>query len=126
MNTTINFFYTTYKGEGARKLVKRVQEHFVGISRQNIQNFINTNQEHCCKRTQFKNKPPLAPVISHSVNGRWQIDLVSFEKDPKIKDDQIFCQVLSVIDVFSRFLVRRPATSKEPGEIKELMIEIFK
>ena len=34
--TIISFFYTTYKGEGARKLVQRIQGSYAGITRDSI------------------------------------------------------------------------------------------
>ena len=118
VGTIIDFFYKTYKGEGARKLHKRILMSYAGIVRNKLQTFLNENPEHCRKKTIFRNKPPLQPVVSHTPNSRHQINLVCFEKDPQVRDGNVYMYVLSVLDVFSRYVFLRPATSKEPKEIK--------
>ena len=121
------FCYKEYKGEGANKLHRRISESYFGVSRRNVQHFLNTNKEHFMRQPQLTNIPPLQPVISHTVNSRHQIDLVSFhDDDPQLKDGIVYSYVLSVLDVFSRFLFLRPTTSKQPGEIKEILIGIYR
>ena len=121
----IDVFYKIYKGEGARKLHKRILLSYAGITRNDIQTFINENPEHCRKNPIFANKPPLQPVVSHTPNNRHQIDLVSFEKDPQVKDGKVYSYALSVLDVFSRYVFLRPTTSKEPKEVKEILNNIY-
>ena len=119
VGTIIDFFlYKTYKGEGARKLRKRILMSYAGIVRNKLQTFLNEIPEHCREIPIFRNKPPLQTVVSHTPNSRHQIDLVCFEKDPQVRDGNVFMYVLSVLDVFSRYVFLRPATSKEPKEIK--------
>ena len=122
----IKHFYETYKGEGARKLVQRILDTYSGITRNSIQTFLNRDPDHCKKNPIFKNKPPLQPIVSHTVNSRHQIDLVSFEQDPQVRDGKVYLYVLAVLDVFSRYLFLRPTTSKEPKEIRELLTEIYR
>ena len=74
----IAHFYTTYKGEGAQKLSCRINDNFAGISRRDIQTYINNNRRHFIKNPTFKNKAPLIPVVSHTINSRFQIDLIIF------------------------------------------------
>ena len=40
MNGIISHFYESYKGEGARKLCKRISDSYAGISKRNIQDYI--------------------------------------------------------------------------------------
>ena len=72
------YFYHTYRGEGANKLVTRVERCFIGITRNALREYLSKNEDHTRKKPIFSNKAPLQPVVSHSVNGRHQIDLVSF------------------------------------------------
>ena len=122
----IKFYYHTYKGEGARKLHRRILESYAGISRNYIQAYLNRDPEHCKTNPIFKNKTPAQPVVSHTVNSHHQIDLVSFEKSPQVVNGKLYMYVLSVIDIFSRYLFLRPTTSKRPTEIKQLLLEIYR
>ena len=72
----ISFFYNAFKGEGARKLFPRIRRHYTGISIKRIQKWLNSNEDHFKTNPIFSNKPPLTPVISKSVQGCNQIDLV--------------------------------------------------
>ena len=126
VKNVIAFFYRTYRGEGANKLVARVERCFIGISRQEIREYLARNADHTRKKPIFSNKAPLQPVVSHTVGGRQQIDLVSFEKYPQRKDGKIYCQVLSIMDVFSRYFWLRPLQSKTPCEVLEHIRSIYR
>ena len=122
----ISHFYKVYKGEGSRKLYNRIRANYVGISRKVIQQWINSNEEHCKRNPVFLNKAPLQPVISHTVNSRHQIDLVNFEDFPQLRDGEIFSYVLAVEDIFSRYLFLYATTSKEPQEILDILKKIYR
>ena len=124
--TIISAFYKKYKGEGARKLSGRIRKTFTGISRERIQSWINSNKDHCKRNPIFDNKDPLQPVIEHETMNRIQIDLVIMENKPSISPDGItYRYILSVLDIFSRFLFLRPLQSKESLEVANNMKEIF-
>ena len=63
-----------------------IREHFVGISKNRIQSFINRNREHCSKCPIFSNKEDLKPIIAKQRMERCQIDVVVFKKTPS-KDE---------------------------------------
>ena len=67
----ISFFYNAFKDEGAGKLFSRIRQDYTGISIKRIQ---KRNNEQ--KRSLFSNKQHLTPVISKSVQGCNQIDLI--------------------------------------------------
>ena len=90
----ISFFYNAFKGEVARKLFSRIRRHYTEISIKRIRNWFNSNKDHFKTNPIFSNKPPLTAVISKSVLGSNQIDLVGLE--------QLY--YVSVVDVFSRYL----------------------
>ena len=72
----ISFFYNAFKGESTYKLFPRIRRHYSGINIKRIQKWLNSNEDHFKKNPIFSNKPLLTPVISKSVQGCNQIDLV--------------------------------------------------
>ena len=72
----VSFFYHTYKGEGVRKIQPRIKRFYTGISIKRIQKWLNSNENHFKINPIFSNKPPLSPVVSKTVQGCNQIDLV--------------------------------------------------
>ena len=108
----INFFYRLSLGDGAKKLVHRISEHYFGISKNRIVSFLNAHPVHSKLNPSFKNKAPLQPIITQQIMERHQIDLVSFEKKSVERDGQHYSYVLSIIDCFSRYLWLRALTNK--------------
>ena len=82
IDSIIKFYYETYKGEGARKLLCRIKQKYAGISRNRIQKWINCNKDHGKHQPVFNNKPPLKPVASGGVWNNHQIDLVDMQNYP--------------------------------------------
>ena len=62
-------------------------------------------------KASFDNKPPLKPVTASKVWEQIQIDLMSMEDMPVTHEGKVYRWILSVIDVFSRYLVLRPLYS---------------
>ena len=121
----IKFFYERSKGEGARKLRKRIAEVFSKIAEREIQDYINNssiNQVYKCK---YENKAPLKPVTSLAVWERVQIDLMSMADIPCNIYGKTYQWILSCIDVFSRYLVLRPLHSKDTAVVSEHLLQIF-
>ena len=83
----IDFFYRLSLGDGATKLVHRLSEHYIGISKNRIVSFLNTHPVHSKLNPSFKNKAPLQPIITQQIMERHQIDLVSFEKNSVKRDE---------------------------------------
>ena len=54
-----------------------------------------------------------------------QADLVSMEHMPCTVGETTYKHVLSVIDVFSRFLILRPVASKSVAEVADILMGIF-
>jgi len=122
----VNYYYQLFKGEGANKLHCRIREHYSGISRRFIQQWLNNNREHCKLNPLFTNKAPLKPVVSSTVQSHHQIDLACIEKYPSETDGEVFSYILSVLDVFSRYLQLRPLKKKEPMEIMTHLKHIYR
>ena len=113
----VSFFYHTYKGEGARKIQPRIKRFYTGISIKQIQKWLNSNENHFKINPIFSNKPPLSPLVSKTVQGCNQIDLVDMRSMSVTKDDVEYNYVISLLEVFSRFLELQPLSSKGCNEV---------
>ena len=100
----IAFFYKRCKSESARKLKKRIDRVFCGVSERDIQAYINNSQKSQAVKARFENKPKLKPVKANQVWDRVQIDLMSMADIPVKADGKEYQWILSCIDVFSRYL----------------------
>ena len=121
----IDFFYSRSKGDCARKLKKRMDEIFTGISENDIQQYINTSKRNQEIKAVFDNKPPLKPVTASKVWERIQIDLMSMEDVPVVNEGKNYRWILSIIDVFSRYLVLRPLHSKDTAVVAAELLQVF-
>ena len=120
----ISFFYNAFKGEGARKLFPRIRRHCTGISTKRIQKWLNSNEDHFKSNPIFSNKPSLTPVFSKSVQGCNQIDLADMRSMAVSTNGTQYNYVLSVLDVFSRYLWLRPLSGKNSAEVLKNLKEI--
>ena len=55
----MTYFYQTYRGEGANKLVTKVERCFIGITRNALREYLSKNEDHTRKKPIFSNKAPL-------------------------------------------------------------------
>ena len=122
----VSFFYNTYKGEGARKIQPRIKRFYTGISIKRIQKWLNSNENHFKINPIFSNKPPLSPVVSKTVQECNQIDLVDMRSISVTKDGVEYNNILSLLDVFSRFSELRPLSSKDSNVVLMHLRAIFR
>ena len=122
----ISFFYSAFKGEGECKLFPRIRLYYTGISIKRIQKWLNSNKDHFKTNPIFSNKPPLTPVISKSVQGCNQIGLVDMRSIAVSTNDTRYNYVLSVLNVFSRYLWLRPLSGKNSAKVLKHLKEIFR
>ena len=126
INDVASFFYSRYKGENSFKLLARIRQYYVGISKHKIQSFINKNCEQCLHNPIFSNRENLKPVIATKPKERCQIDLVIFEKNPSENEHgNVYKYVLSCLKVFSRYVFLRRMKSKSTIEVANLLKKIF-
>lgn len=121
IDACIKYYYAESKGEGARKLVNRLQESYYGIGEKCIQMVLNGMEEQQRKRPKFLNKAPLKPINEEKKNIRHQIDLVDFKR----MNDGDMKYVLSIIDVHSRFLWLRALPDKKAQTVAEEVDKIY-
>lgn len=67
--------------------------------------------------TIFYNKAPLEEVKAKNMHERHQIDLGDFSERPAVQAGKIYKYVLSVLDVFSRYLWLRPLMNRSSKEV---------
>ncbi|XP_078366006.1 SCAN domain-containing protein 3-like [Oculina patagonica] len=101
------------KGPGARKLVYSLKENFVGLSQNKIQDILNKDKSHYRRNAKFLNKATLKPIRARDVQVRHQIDLMDMgQKGTVLANGISYRYVLSVMDVFSRFVWLRALSGK--------------
>ena len=108
-------YYET-KSEGTKKLSKQMSQIYHGLSRRVIQHSLNSFKQQQKIRPLFQNKAPLRPIRASKVQERHQVDLVSMVS---MLDGDTYKYIVSVIDIFSRFLFLRPLQTKETREVAE-------
>jgi transposase InsO family protein len=117
--------YQETKGDGARKLKLHTSHLYSGLSRNIIQNKLNVMKQPQKLRPLFQNKAPLRPIKACRVQERHQIDLVNMASMPASIDGDNYKYILSVIDIFSRFVFLRPLQTKESSEVAEHLLDIY-
>ena len=108
----VSFFYHMYKGEDTRKMQPRITRFYTAISIKRIQKWLSSNENHFKINPIFNNKPSLSPVLSKTIQGCNQIDLVDMRSMSVAKDGVEYNYILSLLDVFSRFLELRLLPTK--------------
>lgn len=117
--------YQETKGEVARKLKVHTSHYYSGLSRNAIQKKLNVMKKPPKLRPLFENKAPLRPIKACRVQDRHQVDLVSIASTPATIDGDTYKYVMSVIDIFSRFVFLGPLQTKESSEVAENLLDIY-
>ena len=102
-----------------------MKEIYSGISCPMIQKFINKDKEQHRRRPIFSNSAPLQPVQASAPMVHHQIDLVSLENIEDNLHGISYKYVLSVIDVFSRFVWLRALPKKDSKLVAEELYNIY-
>ena len=112
--------YERLKGTGAAKLVSSLKQNFAGLSRIKVQKIRNTDKQHYKRNAKFCNKARLKPIRARDVQMRHQIDLMDMGRKGAIKFNGVsYRYVLSVMDVFSRFVWLHPVSVKSSKNIAD-------
>ena len=119
----VDCVYQETKGDGAAKLKIHASHQYSGISRRIIQRNLNSMKQNQKVRPLFQNKAPLRPIKACKVQERHLVDLVSMASMPSSIDGYTY--IMSVIDIFSRFVFLRPLQKKESAEVAEHLLDIY-
>ena len=118
--------YKRVNGSGAAKLVASLKQNFAGLSRVKVQEFLNTDKQHYIRNAKFCNKARLKPIRPRDVQIRHQIDLMDMGQKGAVKfNGSSYRYVLSVMDVFSRFVWLRPINKKMSKNVADELRSIY-
>lgn len=91
------------RGSGARKLNKRLNEQYSGVSERKVQRTLDSSRRYQLHKARFGNIPIPRPIRAKEVQDQQQVDLLDMGKW-KIKHGRFtYRYILTVIDVFSRY-----------------------
>ena len=121
----IESFYRSSHGDGAKKLCYAIRESFYGIGEKTIQKYLNEMDCHRSINPRFDNLAPLQPISAETIMERHQIDIVDLTAIAVTIDDKEYKYVLSIIDVFSRFLWLRALTNKNSNTVAMELYKIY-
>ncbi|KAL9983848.1 hypothetical protein ACROYT_G006088 [Oculina patagonica] len=113
------------KSGGCKKLRNRAASSYAGVSEKNILQVTSSDLKYRVHNAKFTNKAIPKPVTANHVQSQHQIDLVDLSKDPVRHNGKVYKYVLSVIDVFSRFLWLVPMESKSSSRVAKLLQQIY-
>ena len=126
MNNVVADKFRRTKGSGERKLVHSLKYHFVGLSKEKVQHILNPDRIHYQQNAKFCNKATLKPIRARDVQIRHQVDLMGMGEEGKVQvGNKSYRYILSVLDVFSRFVWLKAIQTKHSFIIAAKLKEIY-
>ncbi len=113
------------KGSGVRKLNILLREQYSGISRASVKNILDRSRRYQLHKATFRNKAIPKSIKAKAVQDRHQVDLVDMG-EWRVKYGRVtYRYILTVIDVFSRYVWLRPLKGKHSLEISRHLEDIY-
>lgn len=112
------------KGSGARRL-SHCLTGYIGHSEKSIQRVLSESQLNQKLNVRFSNKAPIIPITAKRPMERLQIDLVDMTKHPDWYKGQTYKYILTLLDVYSRYVWLRPLAKKSSNHVKRELELIF-
>lgn len=100
------------KSAGYKKLKYRAADSYAGLTERQIRQVTSSNIKYRIHNAAFTNKVVPKPVRANHVQSQHQIDLVDLNKQPVQYAGKTYRYILSVMDVFSRYLWLAPLQKK--------------
>lgn len=117
--------YHRNKGIGIRRLYHVLKRRYAGISEDLVKHVLSDIPEYQKTTVKFPYKAPLKHVCSSSVHEILQVDLVDMQREAVIWNKQKCQFILSVMDIFSRFVWLRAIPSKSAKVVTKELNLIF-
>ena len=117
--------YRHCRGSSIKKLNKRIKKNFKGVSRKDTSTKIKALPEHNKISPRFDNVAPLKPVLSNGVHHIHQIDLVNMKSLKVVHKGITYQYVLSVMDIFSRYLWLFPLSNKNSKDVTHIVKHLY-
>lgn len=125
ISAVVNKALDETKGSGARKLNIYLREQYLGVSRASVKDTLDRSRCYQLHKATFRNKPIPKSITVKAVQDRHQVDLVDMGKW-RVKYGQVtYRYILTVIDVFSRYVWLRPLKGKHSADIARHLEDIY-
>ena len=112
------------KGYGVRKMYILLRDKYSGISSARVKETLDRSRRYQLHKASFRNKPAPKPIIAKAVQDRHQVDLVDMG-EWRVKYGRVtYRYILTLIDVFSRYVWLRPLKGKHSEDIARHLEEI--
>ena len=113
------------KGSGIRKIRHRMGANYHGISDAQVARVLEKSTTYQKVKARFGNRAVLTPIRASNVQIRHQIGLMDIRKKAVRSCGVTYQYILTVIDVFSRYLWMQPLESKRSSEIARRLTAIY-
>ena len=113
------------KGSGARKIRHRLAATFCGISENQVTNVLEKSATYQKVKARFVNRAVLQPIRASDTQIRHQIDVMDLHRYAINYRGRHYRYILTVMDVFSRYLWMRPLSTKRSTEIAQHLTAIY-
>lgn len=113
------------RGGNARKLNIRLRENYCGMSEKAIQKELDLSRQCQLLRAKFPNRPPLKPITAKQVQERHQINLPDMMGWKVSHGRMTYKYVLTVQDVFSKYVWLKALRGKTSHEIAQHLANIY-
>ena len=125
MRNRVKTQFNAIQGTGSRHLSQVLRRKYHGLTERNISKIFKQSDYYHMSYPKFTNVSKPIPVTAEKLNERWQLDLIDMRHDSVVHNGKVYKYILSVIDVFSRFLIIRPLQSKSSKSVAKKMEKIF-
>jgi len=109
------------EADGCKKLRNRAAAGFAGLSERNILRATNNDTKFRIHNVKFTNKATPRPVTAKTVQGQHQIDLMDLSKEAVNYNKHVYRYVLSVMNIFSRYLWLQPLQKKSSEHVSRAL-----
>ena len=103
----------------------RLGEKYSGVSERRIQHVLDRSRRYQILKARFNNKVVLHPIRAKEVHTRHQCDLVDLRKWSVQDKGRTYRYILSIMDVFSRFVWSRPITCKTSATVANHLSSLY-
>jgi hypothetical protein len=112
--------YKNSFGSGSRNFYKTIREKYLNIKRSDVQDFMKTRT--ITQLTDgFKHRTN-KPILAKYPNEIWCVDLIEINNYPKNKGFEF---ILSIVDVFSRYIFLEPSKTRDSKAISNCLNKII-
>ena len=113
------------KAGRCKKLQNQAASSFAGLSKRNILRLTNNEAKYHIHNVKFTSKATPRPVTARTIQGQHQIDLMDLSKEAVGHNTCVYKYVLSVMDIFSRYLWLWPLEKKSSQHISRALQKIY-